>query len=170
MRTNPKSMSSFTSSCRGENRLARHGERAVDSDYDELKALLLMHSQENQTLPKDYIGRVSMTELERYSHFAIQPLATSNVHSFEFVRSCRSPEEIPQDVGEEVNRVYELCVDSGRSDLDSARLIASALIMDHYRPEMPRSLLGGKIEPRISVLCGSGDAAFPTMEPIDFDG
>jgi hypothetical protein len=116
------------------------GERAAASDYDQLKALLLMHSQENQTLRKDYIGRVSMTELERYSHFAIKHLAASNVHSFDFVRSCRAPKEIPQDVGEKVNHVYELCIDSGLSDLDSARFIGSALIMDHYRPEMPRNL------------------------------
>ncbi|EED20944.1 conserved hypothetical protein [Talaromyces stipitatus ATCC 10500] len=113
------------------------GERVPDPDYDRLKVLLLMHSQEIQTLRQDYIGRVSTTELERYLHFAIKHLAKSNEHSFDFVRSCRAPKEIPPDIGEKVNRVYELCVASGLSDFDSARFIASALIMDHYRPEMP---------------------------------
>lgn len=114
--------------------------RAPDSDYDRLKALLLMHSHEIQTLRRDYIGRLSTTQLERYSRLAIKHLAKSNVHSFDFVRSCRASKEIPQDVGDKVNCVYELCVASGLPDFDSARFIASALIMDHYRPEMPRKL------------------------------
>jgi hypothetical protein len=116
------------------------GHRVPHPDYDRLKALLLMHSQEIQTLRKDYMGRVSTTELERYLHFAIKHLAKSNERSFDIVRSCRAPKEIPPDIGEKVNRVYELCVDSGLSDFDGARFIASALIMDHYRPEMPRKL------------------------------
>jgi hypothetical protein len=117
------------------------GKAAQSRAFDRLRTLLETHSQDAQTQRRGIIGQLSGFQLRAFLRSAVVQLAKSRKYTLDFVRESRAPHGIPRDTGSAVKELYKKCVDAGLHDRDSARFIASALIMDHYGPEMPRKFI-----------------------------
>lgn len=109
----------------------------IESTCERLKTLLKSHSQEVRKLRMHVIGQLSGVQLQGFLRSAMSCLATTpNYYTYNFVRTSR-PQGIPAGIGVSINDVYQKCIEAELPDLDAARFIASALMMDHYSPEMP---------------------------------
>lgn len=106
------------------------------STQGDLKELLANCSREVRQLRMQVIGHLSGVQLQGFLRSAIACLATTHNYTYNFVRASRT-QGIPVDLGDSISDFYRRCMDIKLPDLDAARFIASALMMDHYSPEMP---------------------------------
>uniref|UniRef100_A0A093UTL7 Uncharacterized protein n=1 Tax=Talaromyces marneffei PM1 TaxID=1077442 RepID=A0A093UTL7_TALMA len=79
---------------------------------------------------------LSGAQLQGFLQSAMMCLAKTHSYTYNFVRATRT-QSIPANLGDSVGDFYQKCIEVELPDLDAARFIASALIMDHYSPEMP---------------------------------
>ena len=110
---------------------------AHDSAYDSLKSMLETHSQQMRKPRQCVFGQLSGGQLTTFLGSAISHLARTREHTYDFVMASRALDERPTDMGCNLNEAYRKCVDVGLHERESARFVASALIMDHYRPGVP---------------------------------
>jgi hypothetical protein len=108
----------------------------VDSSRERLKIFLETRSQQVRTLRKHVIGQLSGVQLQSFLRSALACLATTHSYTYNIVRASRTP-GIPAEIGGRINDFHQKCNEAELPDLDTAHFIASALIMDHYSPEMP---------------------------------
>lgn len=104
----------------------------------DLQQALNVHSAKVQRLRQEHMAKLSATHLCEFFELATRHFTQVCDQPFDMVNACRGAEEIPGDLGLRVADFYKTCVAVGLSDVDATRSIATALIMDHYRPLMPR--------------------------------
>jgi hypothetical protein len=118
--------------------LAGDGSFDADQQYDHLKTLIRTQSQEIQRLRRKNIAQLAAVHLNKVFQLALRHFSETREQPFDLIRASRGPDGIPPDIGLHVDYFHHVCMDADLTDLDCAKSIASALIMDHYRPEMPR--------------------------------
>jgi hypothetical protein len=101
-----------------------------------LKDLLESCSREVRRVRMQVIGQLSGVQLQGFLRSAMACLAMTNNYIYNFVRASRT-QGIPTGIGDSISEFYQKCIETDLPDLDAARFIASALMMDHYSPEMP---------------------------------
>lgn len=107
-------------------------------DADQLKTLIRTQSLEVQRLRRKNISQFSAVHLTKVFNLALQHFSETREQPFDLISASRGANDIPPDIGLHVDYFHHVCRDANLTDLDCAKSIASALIMDHYRPEMPR--------------------------------
>jgi hypothetical protein len=118
--------------------LAVDGNPDADQRHDHLKTLIRTQSQEVQRLRRKNIAQISALHLNKVFKLALQHFSENKEQPFDLIRASRIPNDIPPDIGLHIDYFHHVCMDANLTDMDCAESIASALIMDHYRPEMPR--------------------------------
>jgi hypothetical protein len=104
----------------------------------DLQRALNTHSAEVQRLRQENMAKLSATHLCMFVELATRHFTQVCDQPFNMIKASRGVEEIPRELGLRVADFHETCVAVGLSDADATRSIATALIMDHYRPLMPR--------------------------------
>lgn len=107
-----------------------------ESTQGNLKELLANRSREIRQLRMQVIGQLCGVQLQGFLRSAIACLAATHNYTYNFVRASRT-QGIPVGIGDSISDFCQRCIDIKLPDLDAARFIASALVMDHYSPEMP---------------------------------
>lgn len=106
-------------------------------DFNGLKGLLEAQSQELQKIRQAYIGQLSGIQLKLFLRSAMTHLTRPGSSPYDPIQSSRILDDIPPDVGRNTRDFFEIATKAGLIDQDNVRFVASALLMDHYLPDMP---------------------------------
>jgi rubredoxin len=120
--------------------LTLKGDSGVSRQYQDVQPVIAFHSQKVQDLRHETIARLSAIQMYKLFELATKHLAQTCEQPFDMIQASRRPGDIPRDLSVHLDYYRHLCLDAGLSDRDSAVSIASALIMDHYTPDMPRKI------------------------------
>ncbi|KAF5016459.1 hypothetical protein F66182_11853, partial [Fusarium sp. NRRL 66182] len=84
-----------------------------------------------------YIGQLSGIQLKLFLRSAMTHLTRPGSSPYDPIQSSRILDDIPPDVGRNTRDFFEIATKAGLIDQDNVRFVASALLMDHYLPDMP---------------------------------
>ncbi|CAG8902308.1 unnamed protein product [Penicillium egyptiacum] len=104
--------------------------------YERLRALIKGQIQDMTMLYRDNGALPSATQLVALFGSALQHLTTTIDRPFNFVESTRVNNKVSQAVGTNIAHYHRAGKTAGFQGGDIAPVVAAALLMDHYFPEM----------------------------------
>lgn len=106
------------------------------AQYERLRALIKGQLQDMTMLCHDNSALPSATQLLALFRSALQHFTTTVDDPFNFVESTRDNNRVSQAVGANIAHYHQAGQSAGFQGEDIAPVIATALLMDHYVPEM----------------------------------
>lgn len=104
---------------------------------EKLRQLMLKQSENMRALRRTHRTLYAASHLSPLFEAALQHTATTIEKPFDFIKAMRKEDDdVPQDLSEHLAHYLDIGSQAGCSYEDLAPLMASAIVMDHYVPDM----------------------------------